>query len=238
MDQVELPDNYYKAFVELHIEQGPSLEARKLDLGIVTKIAAPSTLRVTLEGEGGHAGAVLMADRRDAGTAGAEICLAVERLARESTSNDTVGTTGIFRIQPGAVNSIPNQALLEIDLRDTSEISRDGVLQSLKEEILEICTERRIRGTTEVINSDPPLVCDSNLVQILNKTAIELGYSSQKMISRAYHDSLFIGQKFPTSMLFIPCRAGVSHRPDEYSSPEQIRRGVETLAVALRKLAS
>ena len=128
--------------------------------------------------------------------------------------------------------------MLEIDIRDTSEISRDGVLQALKQEIQEISRRRKIHSKMEIINRDPPLVCDSNLVQILDDAIAGLGYAGQKMISRAYHDSLFMGQKFPTSMLFVPCRAGVSHRPDEYSSPQQIQKGVETLAVALKKLAS
>ena len=116
---VRLPKNFYSAFVELHIEQGPVLEREKIAIGIVEKIAAPSTLRLQLTGIGGHAGATLMPGRRDALLAGAEIALAVERVVTTSGSPDTVGTTGIFHIEPGAVNSVPCRAVLEIDLRDT-----------------------------------------------------------------------------------------------------------------------
>ncbi|MEO7298025.1 MAG: hydantoinase/carbamoylase family amidase, partial [Verrucomicrobiota bacterium] len=126
LSSVCVPQNSYSAFVELHIEQGPILEKENISIGIVEKIAAPSTLRVQLTGVGGHAGAVLMPERRDALLAGAEIALAVENAARTSGSPDTVGTTGVFRIEPGAVNSVPCRAWLEIDLRDTQVATRDA----------------------------------------------------------------------------------------------------------------
>ena len=119
LESVTLAEGFYHAFVELHIEQGPLLEKEGIPIGIVEHIAGPSSYRVSLLGEGGHAGAVLMPGRRDAGLAAAEIALAVERAATLSGSPDTVGTTGVFRIEPGAVNSVPYRAYLEIDLRDT-----------------------------------------------------------------------------------------------------------------------
>src|SRR5215469_14112140 len=119
LGSVRLAQNHYAAFVELHIEQGPILDRERIPIGIVEKIAAPSTLRLDLTGIGGHAGAVLMPERHDALLAGAEIALAVEQAALTSGSPDTVATTGVFRIEPGAVNSVPCRAWLEIDLRDT-----------------------------------------------------------------------------------------------------------------------
>lgn len=237
LEDVALPKEYYHAFVELHIEQGPILDAEGIDIGIVTKIAAPSTLRVKLVGRGGHAGAVLMPARRDAGVAGAEIMLAVERIVIESDSPDTVGTTGIFDILPRAVNSIPKEAYLEIDLRDTNPETRDKALNDLQEEIKAITQRRNIEVTVEMVNCDPPAICDTHLVDVIEKMADELGYSSKKMVSRAYHDSLFMAQVCPTTMIFIPCKDGVSHRPDEYSSPDQIEKGVKTLALTLQELA-
>ena len=237
LNDVALPANYYYAFVELHIEQGPRLEKENIDIGIVTKIAAPSSLRVKLIGEGGHAGAVLMPIRKDAGVAGAEIMLAVERIAVESASEDTVATTGIFDILPRAVNSIPKEAYLEIDLRDTNIVTRDKALQDLKNEIKTICERRNINYTIELVNCDPPAVCDEKLVDTVENVANELNYSSKRMASHAYHDSLFMAQCFPTTMIFIPSKDGVSHRPDEYSSPEEIEKGVMTLALSLKKIA-
>src|SRR2546423_648898 len=118
LSSVLLPKGCYCAFIELHIEQGPLLEQNGIDLGIVTAIAAPATLRIEIEGEGGHAGAVLMPQRRDAFLASAEIALAVEPAAKSTGAIDTVGTTAIFDIFPRAVNSIPSRARMEIDVRD------------------------------------------------------------------------------------------------------------------------
>ena len=114
----QLPTGYYSAFVELHIEQGPILEKKQLEIGVVTAIAAPASLRISIEGEGGHAGAVLMPDRHDAFLAAAEIALAIEAAAKASGSVDTVATTGVCDVFPGAVNSIPSRVRLEVDVRD------------------------------------------------------------------------------------------------------------------------
>src|SRR6202161_986652 len=133
LEQVKLPDGYYKAFVELHIEQGPLLERQKIPLGLVTQIAAPASFRITLEGAGGHAGGVLMLDRRDALCAAAELILAIETAARTSGAVDTVATVGICEVFPGAVNSIPSRVHLSVDIRDTDLQRRDAVIQSMQE---------------------------------------------------------------------------------------------------------
>ena len=237
LDSVKLPRDCYAAFVELHIEQGPILEAENLDIGVVEKIAAPSTLRVLLTGVGGHAGATLMPGRRDAALAGAEIALAVERAATTTGSPDTVGTTGIFRIEPGAVNSVPCQAYLEIDLRDTLVKTRDAALHQIEAAVKEICTRRKIEFTIERLNLDPPAICDAKLVETVVGVVSKLNFSVKKMISRAYHDSLFMAQVCPTTMIFIPCHKGYSHRPDEFSSPAQIEKGVRVLAETFAELA-
>ena len=235
--QVRLAPNCYSAFVELHIEQGPLLERENLPIGIVEKIAAPSTLRVQLTGVGGHAGAMLMLERHDALLAGAEIALAVEQAAVTSGSPDTVGTTGVFRIEPGAVNSVPCRAWLEIDLRDTRLPTRDAALQRIENSVAGICKKRGVEFKLERLNVDAPAICDARLVETIVSVCIEFGLPVKKMISRAYHDTLFMAQVCPATMIFIPCRGGYSHRPDEYSSPNQIKRGVEVLAGALARLA-
>jgi len=231
-----LAENTYASFVELHIEQGPILEQRNLAIGIVEKIAAPSSLRLQLTGVGGHAGAVLMPGRRDALLAGAEIALEVEKAALASGSPDTVATTGVFRIEPGAVNSVPCHATLEIDLRDTQLASRDAALKKIEAAAVEICHRRGIGLQLERVNVDAPAICDGALVQSVSGVCEELGLSFTKMISRAYHDTLFMARICPATMIFIPCRGGVSHRPDEYSSPQQIADGVAVLAGTLRRL--
>ena len=238
LSTVKLAQNSYAGFVELHIEQGPLLERANCPIGIVEKIAAPSSLRIQLTGVGGHAGAVLMPERHDALLAGAEIALAVEHAATNSGSPDTVGTTGVFRIEPSAVNSVPCRAWLEVDLRDTQVTTRDAALEKIERAVPEICRRRGIEFQMERVNLDAPAVCDVKLVDTVAGVCRELNLPAMKMISRAYHDSLFMAQVCPTVMIFIPCRGGVSHRPDEYSSPEQIRNGVAVLAHTLVKLAA
>jgi len=235
---VRLPKNAYSSFIELHIEQGPILEQRGLDIGIVEKIAAPSSLRMKLTGVGGHAGAMLMPERHDAGLAAAEISLAVEKAAKTTGSPDTVGTTGVFRIEPGAVNSVPCFAYLEIDLRDTNVTTRDAALVQIEAAAKEICQRRGVTLEIERVNVDAPATCDPRLVSLIEGVCKKQNVTCMRMISRAYHDSLFMAQVAPTTMIFIPCLKGYSHRPDEYSSPEQIRRGVDVLASTLEDLAS
>ena len=235
---VPLAPGCYSAFLELHIEQGPILEREGVPIGVVEKIAAPATLRLELTGEGGHAGAVLMPERRDALLAGAEIALAVERAVTATGSPDTVGTTGGFLIEPGAVNSIPCRALLEIDVRDTDQTTRDRALREIEMAVHEICRRRGIVPRLEMLNADPPAFCDPRLVGIVEAVSAAAGLRVKRMISRAYHDSLFMAQICPTTLVFIPCRGGVSHRPDEYSAPGQILDGVRVLAGALLRLSS
>lgn len=238
LEQVALAQGTYAAFVELHIEQGPLLETEGLPIGVVRAIAAPAALRVHLQGEGGHAGAVLMLGRRDALLAGAEIALAVERAALSTGSPDTVATTGRLTITPGAVNAIPSAATLEIDVRDVAAEPRDRALASIYSAVAEVCGRRHVAYQIEEVNADPPATCDPEVVATIIGACTELGLPYQVMVSRAYHDSLFMARICPTAMIFIPCRGGVSHRPDEYSEPEQISQGVAVLAHALAALSA
>jgi N-carbamoyl-L-amino-acid hydrolase len=237
LDSVKLGAGSYHAFVELHIEQGPLLERSGIPLGIVTAIAAPATLRIEIEGEGGHAGAVLMPDRRDAFAAAAEIALAVETLAKNTGSVDTVGTVGICEIFPGAVNSIPSRVRMLADVRDIDLARRDSVLEAIRSHAEAIASARRVAIHCEILNADAPAQADTRIVEALRSSADAFRLPYQMMVSRAYHDSLFMARIAPTGMLFIPCRAGVSHRPDEYAAPGDIVRGIQVLAAVIAHLA-
>jgi len=237
LESVPLPAGCYHAFVELHIEQGPLLEQAGLPIGVVTAIAAPATLRVGFTGPGGHAGTVLMPDRHDPALAAAELMLAVERAARATGSRDTVATCGLVQVSPGAVNSIAREVRLEIDVRDVDEARRDGVLTAIMEEVPLAATRRGCGWSRELLNADPPATCDAGLVATVERVCGGLGLPCRRMISRAYHDALFMARLCPTTMVFIPSRDGISHRPDEYSSPEDIARGVRVLAGVLAELA-
>lgn len=234
---VRLQEGYYHAWLALHIEQGPELEATALDIGVVTAIAAPATYSFEVIGVGGHAGAVLMPKRRDALCSAAKIVLAIEYLAKKSISPDLVATVGQMQVHPGAINSIPSRVRFSLDIRDTDMANRDDVVAEAVAWAGRIAKQREVDVRHQCLNSDPPAISSPRIIAAVEKACDDAVVTRQRMISRAYHDSLFMARISPTGMIFIPCRDGVSHRPDEYSSPEQIGKGVAVLARTLANLA-
>jgi N-carbamoyl-L-amino-acid hydrolase len=237
LSDVRLSSGHYAGFVELHIEQGPILEARQLEIGVVTAIAAPASLRIEIGGEGGHAGAVLMPDRKDAFLGAAEIALAVEAAAKSTGAIDTVGTVGVCQVFPGAVNSIPSRVRIELDVRDIDQTRRDDVLKKISEACDAVASRRNLQVRSELINADSPAQCDPAIVTTVSDACKAHGLRHDRMKSRAYHDSLFMARIVPIGMIFVPSRSGYSHRPDEYSSPEAIAQGTLILAETLARLS-
>ena len=237
LESVSQVKGRFHQFVELHIEQGPCLEEEGLDVGLVTHIAAPASLRILIEGEGGHAGGKLMSGRKDALAAAAELVLALEEAAKSTGAIDTVGTVGVCEVFPGAVNSIPSRVKLETDIRDIDRTRRDRVLDALRTKCAQVAARRGVGITTELVNADPPTNCDEAILAALEESAKGAGKKYKWMVARAYHDTSFVSCIAPVAMLFIPCRGGVSHRPDEYASPDWIGSGVNVLARTLAKLA-
>jgi N-carbamoyl-L-amino-acid hydrolase len=239
---VPLPPNYFHAWLELHIEQGPLLERENIPLGIVTHIAAPASYRYTIQGLGGHAGALLMPDRRDALCAASELILSIERhtLAANAASgtSDSVATIGTVAVHPGAVNSVPSRVTLMLDIRDTDPTRRDRTMAALRDDIAGIQSRRGVTITEGLINADLPATSDPHILSTLEQICTAQKVPYKTMVSRAYHDTSFIARIARVAMLFIPCRNGVSHRPDEYSTPEAIARGTQVLALTLAALAS
>ena len=235
LSAVRIRDGYYAAFVELHIEQGPLLEREEIPIGAVTAIAAPAALRVRLDGEGGHAGAVLMPQRRDALCAAAEIVLAVEKAARSAADSIPSRPPASARFTP-ACNSIPSRVILEIDIRDTDLAARDRAVDQIARRLPRVRRDANFAPRSSSSTPTRPPLRQPAIVNAIQTACRELNLACKPMVSRAYHDSLFMARICPTGMIFIPCRAGVSHRPDEYSSPEAIGRGVEVLALTLAEL--
>jgi ureidoglycolate amidohydrolase len=238
LSRVRLPEGYYRGWIELHIEQGPLLEREKIPLGIVTSIAAPAGYRFTIGGFGGHAGALLMPDRKDALCAAAQVILSLERHVLGTGAIDTVGTVGTCDVFPGAVNGVPSRVVLQVDLRDTNPERREGVIEAVRRDCEEIRGRRGVTIVEELVNADAPAGCSPDIVERLEAICSKNGLAYKKMVSRAYHDSLFLAQIAPIAMIFIPCRLGVSHKPDEYATTEDIARGTEVLAEALAGLAA
>ena len=238
LSSVRLPKWHYSAWVELHIEQGALLEREGIPLGIVTNIAAPAGYRFSIQGLGGHAGALLMPDRRDALCAAADVILAIETETLATGAIDTVATVGTCDVFPGAVNSVPSRVALELDIRDTDPDRREGVMLRVRERVREIAARRQVRIEEQTVNADEPATSSEHLLRALEESCLEESLSYKKMVSRAYHDSLFMARLASIAMLFIPCRGGVSHRPDEYAKPSDISTGTLVLAKTLARLAA
>jgi N-carbamoyl-L-amino-acid hydrolase len=234
---VRITRGHYEFFVELHIEQGPLLERAGLPIGVVTALSAPATLRVHYQGPGGHAGGVYMPDRHDPLLAAAKLALEVEAAARELGGRESVGTVGVLDVHPRAVNSIPRDVMLEIDVRDIDGPRRDRIFERIRTSAARFGEDRGVTTQIEQINADPPTICDDRIIAAAEASANEAGLKSQRMISRAYHDTTFMSLVAPVGMIFIPCRDGMSHRPEEYATPEAIAAGVEVLARTLSKLS-
>ena len=239
---VPLPPHYYHAWVELHIEQGPLLEREGIPIGIVTNIAAPASYRYEITGFGGHAGALLMPDRRDALCAAAELILSVERHTLDANSasgtSDSVATVGTVAVHPGAINSVPSRVTLTLDIRDTDVSRREAIMAALHADIRALEARRNITITEHQINADVPATSDPHILATLETICNSESIPYKKMVARAYHDTNFIAPIAPVAMIFIPCRNGVSHRPDEYATPESIALGTRVLALALAKLTN
>lgn len=239
LTDLRIPDHTYMYFVELHIEQGPYLEAAQVPIGVVTDIAAAATIRVTLDGDGGHAGTVLMDERCDALSAAAELALKAEEIARSSDSEDAVATVGIFDVAPRASNSIPHRVQLTIDVRDREARTRNDMMERMRHTLVnDIARRRRIDYEWEVLNADPSARCHSSVIEATIDAANALRLRHQLVVSRAYHDTVFIAQICPVGMIFVPSHQGYSHRPEEYTAPHEIAQGVHVLALTLAQLSA
>ena len=225
LEQVKLPGGYYKAFIELHIEQGPLLERQQIPLGIVTKIAAPASLRVLIEGSGGHAGGVLMPDRHDALCAAAEMILAIESAARTSGAIDTVATVGICDVFPGAVNSIPSRVRLSVDIRDTDLQRRDIVMRTIEAACHSISAKRQVSTHTELLNADSPADCAPAIIEALSQSCRRHELKFLPMVSRAYHDSLFMARIAPVGDVVHPLPQRIQPSSRRVRIPGRYRSG-------------
>jgi hydantoinase/carbamoylase family amidase len=226
------------ALVELHIEQGVVLESNGESIGVVTAIAAPHDFRLTLRGAATHAGATPMGLRRDALAGAAEVMVALERAARESDSGTTVATVGILRVRPGAINVVPGEVELDVDVRDSDLEAREAVVASIVAAARAVADRRGLEVEVTRIVEDVPVACDERVVAAVEDACRELGLSYRRMTSGAYHDAMIIGRRVPIGMIFVPSVGGVSHHPDELTAPDDLDRGVQVLTGTLSRLAA
>jgi allantoate deiminase len=217
------------AYIEVHIEQGPVLEAKDLPLGVVTGIIGQSRFRVAATGEAGHAGTVPMRMRHDALAGSAELMLAIERIAIESADDAMVATVGRIEALPGATNVIPGQVSFSLDLRSSTDERRKRAIERIKAEAQRIGAKRGLDFTFELFHETDTTACAPVLQDLLAEAVASLGYEPLRLASGAGHDALSMAKLCPTAMLFVRCKGGISHNPAEFASEADMGLGVAAL---------
>jgi allantoate deiminase len=219
-------------YVELHIEQGPVLEAQGLAAGVVTAINGASRYAVSVTGQAGHAGTVPMAMRYDALTAAAEMILAVEAAARERA--DVVATVGRLSMKPGAPNSIPGTVAFSVDLRAPVDADRLEAAAAIRAGLDRIAVSRRVDYEVLQTHEAAATACAPWLQAQLAAAMAARGMAPFHLPSGAGHDAMAMAALCPVGMLFVRCAGGVSHTPEENISAEDADIGVEVLVSFLK----
>jgi allantoate deiminase len=222
-------------YCEVHIEQGPVLEARGLPVAVVSAIAGQSRITVRFTGEAGHAGTVPMSLRHDALGAAAEFVLAVETLGRSTVG--LVATVGQVSVQPGASNVIPGQVTLSLDIRHQDDTVREQACRQLEASAREIGQRRYVPSNWQLLQEHPAVPCASQLMQLWGQAIEELGYPLLSLPSGAGHDAAVFSELTAIGMLFVRCRGGISHNPAESVLPEDVAVAIKVAERFLLLLA-
>jgi beta-ureidopropionase / N-carbamoyl-L-amino-acid hydrolase len=222
-------------YLELHIEQAVSLDRAGLPLGVVTAIAAPSRYRVLVRGRQDHAGGTPMGDRRDAVAAAAELVLLVERAAREA-GRGTVGTVGVIAARPNMINIVPGEADLLVDFRGIDPPAIAETLARFETGAREIADRRAVAIEWTVLMRDAPLTVAPEMVAAAADAAAALDVPHRRLTSGASHDANHMARLCPIGLLFIPCRDGRSHCPEEWADAGHLATGARVLLELLLRL--
>ena len=224
-------DHKLSAFFELHIEQGPFLEAEGKDIGVVTGVQAMNWYEVTVIGSESHAGTTPMPRRHDALVGAARLVEFVNANARNYP--EAVGTVGRVEVRPGSPNVIPGEVYFTLDLRDPdaaviAAMEKDFVAASKR-----VGEDLGLRIAVTPISAEPAVRFDKDCIAAVRAAAEVSGLSTRDIVSRAGHDSTYISRVAPTAMIFVPCKDGISHNEAEYSSKEQCAAGAQVLLQAV-----
>ena len=222
------------AYLELHIEQGPVLERAGADLGVVTAITGMLGFRARFLGEANHAGTTPMELRRDALAGAARAVLALRDEAR--SSGDMTANVGVISAEPGGFNVVPGAAELTIDVRSATPEGFARLEPLVRGELERIAGEEELGLELHETHRKQPVALDADLQDRLEEAAGEEGATSLRLPSGAGHDAMVLAHHVPAAMLFVPSRGGLSHTPDEYSSPEHCELGARVLARTVRRL--
>jgi|SRR5580658_425386 N-carbamoyl-L-amino-acid hydrolase len=226
----------YGAFLELHIEQGPLLEASGTEIGIVTGVQGIRWYEVEVTGRDSHAGTTPMSHRRDAFQGAAQVAVALDALARRHGPH-AVATIGICRVEPGSTNVIPGRVDFTIDLRHPELAVLDTIEAALGETIAAVGAETGLEFEVTPVQAAAPVRFDPRIIGEIRTAAESCGFSHRDIVSGAGHDAANLASVAPTAMIFVPCRDGLSHNEAESIAPDQAGAGADTLLRAVLALA-
>lgn len=214
-------------YLELHIEQGPVLEENNKPCGVVSGIAGASRLAFTLEGKAGHAGTVPMNNRKDALVGAALLVAKVEEIA--ASFSPLVATVGKLSVSPGVSNVIPGKVTGSLDIRDMDNERKEHAISEMENAVRDICSRRNLSYHIETIMETPPVHCSVKLTERIAAGLIKNGIKPIQMMSGAGHDAMAMAKITDIGMIFVRCKDGVSHHPDEYVSPHDLQAGVQVM---------
>ncbi len=222
-------------YLELHIEQGPILEAENTLIGVVDRLQGISWQRITVQGKANHAGTTPMRLRHDAGWAAA----AIITFLRESvlSSGTTLATVGSLHLEPDAINVIPRKAVLTVDLRDPDELRLRSAERQLAEFLARVEQQEGVAISTERLVRFEPVTFDVGLVSAIEASAARLGFTHRRTTSGAGQDAQMIARIAPAAMIFVPSRGGISHDPGEHTDDDQLISGARVLLDVVRNLS-
>ena len=224
------------AFVELHIEQGPVMEAEGVQIGAVENLQGISWQEFTIAGQSNHAGTTPMRLRRDAGYCAAAIAVFVRELALRAGASQ-VATVGAIELHPNLINVIPARATASVDLRNTDEAALQRAERELAAFVDKLADEQAVRIETRRLVRFEPVVFDQRLVRIIERASQARGHATRRMISGAGHDAQMMARVCPSAMIFVPSALGISHNPREHTAPADLLRGADVLLDVLLALA-
>lgn len=223
-------------YLELHIEQGPILEAENTLIGVVENLQGISWQQVVVQGNANHAGTTPTRLRHDAGYVASAVVAELREIARDS-GGTTLATVGCMNFEPNVINVIPRKASFTVDLRDPDEELLVAAEKRLEKFLAVIAEEEGVRISTEQLVRFQPVIFDADLADEIEASAKRFGFSHKRMTSGAGHDAQMVARIAPSAMIFVPSRGGISHNPREHTDDDQLLKGAEVLLdVVVRRL--
>lgn len=237
LEEAQLQKHALAAFMEMHIEQGPMLEGTNSPIGVVSGIAAPTRFNICVKGHAAHSGSTPMNQRQDALIGAAEITIELEKAARREMEHGTVATVGDIEIAPGAMNVVPGETHLKVDIRSISRTSKDRVVQFLYTFLDHLRTTRHLQIDCTLLSDETPVRMDADVIKTFEAVCRKKKIGFIRMPSGAGHDTMNMAALCPVGMIFVPSTGGISHHPDEHTDLQDILTGIEVLEAAVLERA-